>query len=140
MATSDEIIDQARTYKGVKWRHQGRNRSTGIDCVGLIAMVAKDLKISDYDFTSYQRRANGDEFLTHFRSNLPEVHVNDIEPGDVLVFADSKYQCHAGIMSYKHGRPHFIHSFAGTRKVVEQELCKKWLEKLTHAFKFMSKY
>jgi cell wall-associated NlpC family hydrolase len=57
-----DIVAAARTYLGVPWRHQGRTRA-GLDCAGLIVMVARDLALSDYDSTAYGRRAQGHAFL-----------------------------------------------------------------------------
>ncbi len=42
MATRGEVQTLARTWIGVPWRHQGRNRS-GIDCGGLVVKVGQEL-------------------------------------------------------------------------------------------------
>jgi cell wall-associated NlpC family hydrolase len=60
MITAQAVADAAASYEGVKWRHQGRDRN-GIDCLGLLVMVAIDLGIEGaekfvrYDFRNYGR-------------------------------------------------------------------------------------
>lgn len=38
--TDDHLIDVARSYLGVSWKHQGRSRF-GVDCIGLIVLSAR---------------------------------------------------------------------------------------------------
>jgi len=38
--TKQDIVDMAREYKGVPYRHQGRSIVTGVDCAGLLALIA----------------------------------------------------------------------------------------------------
>ena len=42
--TRDDIVRQARTYIGVRWRQFGRNYG-GVDCIGLILAVCQDLGV-----------------------------------------------------------------------------------------------
>ena len=40
MITKTDIVSMAREYKGVPYRHQGRSTETGVDCAGLLALIA----------------------------------------------------------------------------------------------------
>ena len=84
--SADRLVAQARSYLGVPWRHQGRTRA-GIDCAGLVVLVARDLGLTDYDSTAYGRRAQGQGFVEHFRSQMDGVAVTEARGSDVLVFA-----------------------------------------------------
>ena len=39
------IVECARSYLEVPYRHQGRSRRDGVDCSGLIALMCKDLGV-----------------------------------------------------------------------------------------------
>lgn len=126
----EAIVEQAREWKDVRWKHQGRDRHTGVDCVGLVAKVAHELGISDYDQTNYQRNTHDNDFVKHFAKNMKSKRVFLREVGDVLLFRDKIFSCHAAILSHKHGVEHIIHAYAKHRKVVEEPLTDAWLEKV----------
>ena len=135
--TSERIIAEARGWLGVPWRHQGRTRR-GVDCVGLVVCVARGLDLSDYDSTGYGRRAQGQGFVEHFRSNMDAVPIPDAGPGDVLVFADHAYPCHCGFLTERLGHPHLLHAHATRRKVIEEPYAGEWPARVKFAFRFRS--
>lgn len=140
MQSSDEygdlIVGTARSYIGVPWRHQGRTRR-GIDCVGLIIRVGREVGVMDYDVSSYQRRTVGVEFLHHFRAAMDEVGIRGMAPGDVLVLRDGVYPCHSAILASKDGRSTIVHAHALRRGVVEEYLDEDgWRAKLAAAFRY----
>jgi cell wall-associated NlpC family hydrolase len=119
----------------VPWRHQGRTRA-GVDCAGLVVMVARALKLTDYDSTNYSRRAHGQAFVEHFRAGMDGIRVAEAAPGDVLVFADHAYPCHCGFLTTKWGQPHLLHAHITRRKVVEEPYAGEWPAKVKFAFRF----
>lgn len=125
---------EARSWLGVPWAHQGRTR-LGIDCAGLVIMVARGLGISEYDTTNYQRRTNGHGFLEHFRANMDQRPVADARPGDVLLFRDKQFPCHSAIVALRDGVPTIVHAHALRRMVVEEPLGQgDWLERRVVCF------
>ncbi len=98
MPTGDEIVDAARKYISVRWRHQGRHRKFGIDCVGLLVLTAQDLGLSSYDFTEYQPHPVGGDFLGHFETNLVRVNPIHETGGDVVIFKESAYPYHTCLL------------------------------------------
>jgi len=130
------IQEKARTYLGVKWRHQGRSKAVGIDCAGLVVLVGSDLRILNYDTTSYQRNAHNDAFVSHFADNLIKKRIADREPGDVLLFRDKLFSCHSAILTTKHGVEHIVHAYATRKKVVEEPLLQDWLDKMSYCFAY----
>ncbi|MBV0891525.1 C40 family peptidase [Paracoccus sp. Z118] len=125
----------ARGWLDVPFRHQGRSRA-GIDCVGLLVCVAREMGLPEYDVTGYTRRAQGMGFLEHFHANFSEIPLGAAMPGDVLVFVETVYPCHTGIMSERHGVPHVIHAHAPRQKVIEEPFSGEWQGKLRFAFRF----
>ena len=133
----DKVIELARTYLGVAWRHQGRTRH-GIDCAGLVLLVGKELELlaPELDVIGYARRPNKFTFLVPFRENMNEKPLAEARCGDVLIFADGPYPCHTGFLTEKYNVPHFIHAYAGMRKVLEQPYDERWKGKATHCFEY----
>jgi hypothetical protein len=135
MTTRETIVQTARQWKGVKWRHQGRSR-LGIDCAGLIACVAAELNEFHHDVTNYPRRSHSTTFLAHFKAHMNEKRVDRLYIGDVGIFAEPRFPCHCGIISEKYGVFYLIHAHISRRKVVEERLAPFWLDKLTNVFEF----
>ncbi len=136
MRNRQEIVDEARTWLGVKWVHQGRTKF-GIDCAGLIVLVAKALNLSDYDSVAYHRTAVSTEFLNHFKPNMDEKLIVDAKPGDVLLFRDKAFPCHSAIVGRLHGGPSIIHAHALRRMVIEERLDQgDWADRIVACFAF----
>jgi cell wall-associated NlpC family hydrolase len=92
MAIRADIVAAARGWIGVPWRHQGRSRA-GVDCVGLIVVVCRELGLSDYDSTVYGRDPDPTRFLGHFTAG-GATRINPLEArnGDLLVFRQSAFR------------------------------------------------
>ena len=135
LVTADAVIAEARLWLGVPWRHQGRTRA-GVDCAGLVVMVARRLRLADYDATGYSRRASGFDFVRHFQAAMAAVRVAEAVPGDVLVFADGAYPCHCGFLSLWQDHPHLIHAHVSRRQVVEEPYIGEWPGSVRFAFRF----
>lgn len=136
MRRADDIVEAARGYLGTPWLHQGRTR-LGVDCAGLVIVVARDLELSNYDTIDYQRRTTGQEFLRHFQANMRRLPIQDARPGDVMLFRDKQYPCHSTILGEKDGCTTIIHAHALRRKVVEDYLHQgDWQQRRVAAFRF----
>lgn len=122
--TRDQIVEEARSWLGVPWRHQGRNR-TGIDCGGLVAVVGqatgvfpKRADAFGYDRlpTLYLLVETTQEWMR--RKMGPEF--NDRRPGDVVIMkptAQYQWPSHIGILTrLPDGELGLIHSYNGLRK------------------------
>jgi cell wall-associated NlpC family hydrolase len=131
----EQAVNEARGWIGVPFRHQGRTRA-GIDCVGLLVCVGRAMGLPAYDVTGYSRRAQGMGFIEHFRANLEEVAPAAAQAGDVVVFVETVYPCHTGILSERHGALHLIHAHAPRRVVLEEPFVGEWRDKLRFAFRF----
>lgn len=130
------VVEEARGWLQVRWLHQGRTRH-GIDCAGLVVMVARALGLSEYDATNYQRRTTGTLFLKHFSDNMDRKPVQNATPGDVLLFRDGAYPCHASIVAERDGALTIVHAHAPRRKVIEEELDQgDWKSKRIACFSF----
>jgi len=133
--TAETVAAAARGWLDVPWRHQGRS-ARGVDCAGLVVLVARELSLADHDLSAYGRHAQGLAFLEPFRAAMDPIPIDAAEAGDVLVFADAAYPCHCGFVSRRHWHLHLIHAHASRRKVIEEPLAGEWLAKRRAAFRF----
>lgn len=137
--TDDEvqaIIDQARTWINVKFRHQGRSRY-GVDCVGLFSCVGKEIGKPDPIPSNYTRNPNTAILKAGLEERLDEVKIKDMQPGDVLVLrfedvhGDVKNQ-HVALRTDRG----ILHSAAMYRKVTEHCFDQEWADRVEHVYRF----
>lgn len=81
--TRAEFVEAARSYLQIPFEHQGRSRS-GVDCLGLLVCIARDLGIDVVDNLNYGRspchKTMRAGLLNHFNI-IPRA---SISAGDVL--------------------------------------------------------
>lgn len=116
-----EIIDAARGWIGTPWRHQGRNRR-GVDCIGLLVVVARGLGLTVEDVAGYRRRQDGRELLSQLRSQLEVSSLTNWKEGDIGVFKESSFPIHVGFLGRRGGTATVIHAHARRRQVIEEAL------------------
>ncbi|MEM6550115.1 MAG: glycoside hydrolase [Pseudomonadota bacterium] len=88
MLTRDAVVQAALKWEGVCYRHRGRD-AAGLDCVGLIVAVARDLKIvsAEFDTTGYGRAPDGSLMRKMREAGLEPRPIVPLVPGAILVFA-----------------------------------------------------
>lgn len=133
----NDIVDTAREYLGTPFRHQGRS-ALGVDCVGLLVLVAQRLKVPHYDQPNYERRTTGLRFINKFReAGFSQRRLIDRKPGDVIVFRELRETCHVAILAEGAlGHETIIHSYASRRRVVEEPYLPQWIDKTVGCYSF----
>lgn len=131
-----DIVTEARSWIDVRWRHQGRSREDGIDCAGLVIVVAKAVRDSTFDKTDYPRQASDETMLKLCAQYLQRVRPNDMQPGDLAVFGFDNQRHIAIVGDYVFGGLSLIHAYAPSRKVVEVRLDERWTRRLLAAWRF----
>lgn len=81
------------------------------------------------------RATTGTRLLEKFAVDLDPVAIADARPGDILVFAETSYPCHAGFLTARHGVPHLLHAHALRRCVLEEPLIEPWLSRRRAAWR-----
>lgn len=135
MTTRQDVIEKAREYLGTPFVHQGRLKRKGIDCIGLIVGVAKELGLFDYDHKSYDRYSDGTLLMQHMQQVYDLGTVESRQPGDVVVYwvaKATKHPQHVGILT----DIGIIHTYDHVNKVVETHTHEKWTARMTHCFKW----
>lgn len=112
---------RARALLGARFRAQGREPKTGLDCVGLL-IVAFRLESEqirrDYRLRGDHRRELVGALLQHFR----RVSRRSRRPGDVLLMEVGPGQLHLAIQT----PAGFVHADAGLGRVVETPGEPRW--------------
>lgn len=136
MATRAQIVEEARSYLGTKWVHQGRTRQ-GVDCAGLVVRVGNGLGLIQYDRSDYQRNPNGSAFLHYFKDGGGvQKPILEAKPGDILVLREGAYPCHTALVGEKSTGLTIIHAFVTRKAVVEEPLVGAWLAKRVACFQY----
>lgn len=138
------LVDQARTWIGVPYLHQGRNRF-GVDCVGFPRAVYLELGADmPTDFRAYGEEADPEMLLSRLREALgPEakaapVRFSDLRSGDIVLFhfPHVKTPRHLAIIADRAGGGwNFIESNGNQGRVVERRLDDRYLARVTHLFR-----
>lgn len=136
MATRADVLRQARGWLGTPWRHQGRLRGEGVDCVGVVVGVAHALGLSTYDLSNYRRLPVGDELMRLCDTHMQRLPLADMQPADVLLMRINRVEPqHLGIVGdHPHGLS-LIHASVGYRKCVEHRLDDPWRARIVAAYR-----
>lgn len=130
--TRTKIITTARSYLGTPFHHQGRLKGVGVDCIGLIVCVLRDLGIEVNDSFDYNGHPDS-EFLKHkLREHFNEIDPNAARDGDIFLFHIGRNPQHLAFVTKTY--PHsIIHTHQGVGKVVETHI-GSWCERISAAF------
>lgn len=119
--TRNEIVAEARTWLNVPYRPRGRSR-LGIDCLGLLVVVAQHFDVSHEDRQDYKLWPDKDHALIRaLGTYLRTLPMNDApQPGCVGLFCERTLPGHVGIFSLQHDTTHVIHARITPPRVLEQ--------------------
>lgn len=138
------LVESARKYLGVKFRHRGRT-SYSLDCAGLPWRAYADLGHVLPDVKIYGRDPSADEQSLPDRAAaalgepiaIGPVVMADLQPGDVVIRRFDIYPHHVMIIGdapYA-GELTVIHACGLEGKVVEHRLDDRLVESITHVFR-----
>jgi len=130
-----QIVEEARTYLGTPFHHQGRLKGIGVDCIGLLIGVGKKLGLITYDYIAYSRYPDGVTLRREISREFIEINIRDVKVGDIWLYwldKKSKAPQHVGIIT-DYG---FVHTYADVGKVVEHRLTKAWKKRIVAAFRY----
>lgn len=100
MTIRDDIVAAARARRGVRFQHRGRNEH-GIDCAGLLIVVARELGLvaPDFDVPEYDQRPDGTLLEWCARYMGPRLSSKTMQPGDAVVIITDTDPQHLGILA-----------------------------------------
>lgn len=117
------MIERARSYLGVPYRHQGRSR-LGIDCVGLVLVVGAELEVLPADFISNNYGRLPKDELVEKTSQFCE-RIEAPEPGCLVLikWPNEKRPGHSGIIAGET----IVHAYSTAQRVVEHGYRMQWV-------------
>jgi cell wall-associated NlpC family hydrolase len=81
--TRNEITEAAFSLIGTRFRHQGRDKKTGVDCVGLLVVVGRMVNYPDIvDLTDYRRTPSAETIYETLKTNCDEIPLSEAGDGD----------------------------------------------------------
>lgn len=119
----------ARSALGWTFRHAGRN-DRGIDCVGLVMLVADRMGWSHDRFRDYPSGIKGDRVAEELSRRMTPV--DSLRPGDVVLCRVKRLPAHVAIVS---DRATLIHAAYG-RGVVEHGIDDRWIARFVSAYRY----
>jgi NlpC/P60 family putative phage cell wall peptidase len=138
-AAGDAVLAAAREFVGTPYRHQGSRAGVGCDCLGLVRGVWRELHAAEPEATGpytadWAERSGSERLLEAARRHLLPVPVEEMRPGDVLVFRwrTDAVAKHCGILD-EDGR--LIHAYEGVA-VVSSPLTPSWTRRIAGVFRF----
>jgi cell wall-associated NlpC family hydrolase len=139
----NKLIEEARKYLGVPWKHQGRTMN-GVDCVGFLILAFKALDIPILEIKGYSRNPDGVALkkIMDDQPNFIEVPKSEIRPGDILLFKIRKHPQHVALVVPSNtGDLGIIHSYnGGMKKVIEHNLADYWRTRIISAYRLTDKW
>jgi len=131
--TRPQIVAAARGWLDTPFHHQARLKGVGVDCLGLVIGVARELAL--IDITGYPRVPNGKTLLPLARQHMTEIDRATMQPGDVVVVSFDKEPQHFGVLGdYRHGGLSIIHAASDPGRVIETRLMFSQQMKFVAAF------
>jgi hypothetical protein len=136
------IQDEARSWLGTPFKHQGRMKGVGCDCLGLLIGVAKALnlqgrggqKLADLDNLGYGHFPDEGALRRGLENAL--YPAENLSAGCIVLMKIDGRAQHLGIVgNLESGGLSLIHTYAPHRKVVEHHLTEEWQEKMVAVFR-----
>jgi cell wall-associated NlpC family hydrolase len=132
MITTEQVFLTARELVDAPYKHQGRSKQLGVDCIGLPIYVCKQLELGDFDRSDYPRAPNGT--LQPLVAQICTLET--LQPGVILLFKISATAQHCGIVSIYNGEFGLIHAWDIAQRVVEHKLTQDWKLKTVGCYGF----
>lgn len=136
----NKTVEIARSYVNTPYHHQGRLKYHGVDCVGLLVCVAREVGYIDenWDILGYDSQPDGISLMKYMREVFSEIPKEEMQPGDFISVSFDKYPQHVGILGdYKYGGLSLIHASGKHMKVVETRLLFTDNMKFEGAFRYV---
>lgn len=143
-AQAKSIVEAARELLGAPFLHQGRS-ARGLDCVGLLVLVARRLGLRYRDSTTYGRCPNPRQLTDALSASCvrvddpalvspPEEIWKQARPGDVVAFwiARAGLPQHVAIRTERG----MLHTWANVRRVVEHGMTDHWRERVHSVWRY----
>ena len=128
------ISSTVKTYIGTRYKHQGRLKGIGLDCLGVVVELMKELGIYESgDVSNYSNIPDGRELYEACKKWLVEKNINEMKEGDVLLMRFDEEPQHLAVLVDNN---EMVHSYLMARKVVKHRLDETWKNRVIAVFEF----
>ena len=137
--TPEQVVEAARGWLETPFHHQARLKGVGVDCIGLVIGVARELGLvaPDFDITAYSRMPDGNSLMAYANWHLTQVEFEELAPGHILVLAIDQEPQHFGVVGdYRHGGLSLVHAHSPSQRVIETRLMFTGNLRYVQAFAF----
>ena len=110
------IVNEARKWIGIKFRHHGRN-GQGVDCAGLLYVVYNKFGVVN-DFIDYPSNPETGFVFRAIRNYADRILPSKAQSGDVVLLSFAGASTHFGILTDLG----VIHADATLKRVVEHSI------------------
>lgn len=120
-----DVVIAARDWIGTPYHHQARIKGVGVDCIGIVIGVARELGAvaQDFDITNYSRMPDGKSLMRLANQYMRPIVHRDMMAGHVVVVTFDRDPQHFGILGdYCHGGLSIIHAASKVGRVIETRL------------------
>lgn len=136
---ADAAVDEALSWLGTPYRHQGRRKGVGCDCIGLVlgvwtAVYGAVPEQPGLYAPDWAEASGAERLLAAVRRHFVEKPPREMAAGDLLIFRWRPHlpAKHAGILV---GPDRFVHSYEGTA-VSLSALVPQWRKRIAGVFAF----
>lgn len=139
MTKREEVVRKAREWLGTPFAHQGRTKGVGVDCIGSLTVVAKEVGALEYvDLLDYPRVPMDGELLRRAHEHLDPISLKEALPADILVFRLDRAPQHFALITESTPRLRMLHSWChpSVMKVVEHDVDRFWRQRIISCFRF----
>jgi len=135
MNKREKIIEEARSWKGTSWKHQGRLKFVGCDCVGLAVQVGIAIGVlpADMEVNGYARYPDPPELIRRLNLYMDRVKASERLGGDVLLLKPYRLPQHLAILTFDGT---MIHAIDKTRGVAEHRLDEIWTKSIVGVWRY----
>ena len=111
---------------GTPFRFRGRDRATGLDCVGMVLAALADIGRKPAELNGYaMRQTHADHhFDVALACGFRPVEDGELDVGDLLMVSPGPAQLHLLVFT---GEPGFVHAHASLGRVVRSPSPCPWI-------------
>lgn len=126
------ILAAGRRYLGTPFRHQGRVPGRGLDCIGVVVCIGRELGLFHYDVSGYARQPTSWSSLRRHVDLAGFERVEAARPGDVYLMAITDRPQHVALATDRG----ILHAWMQARRVVEHGLDDQWRGRIVATYRF----